>query len=81
LFNLNDIKFISFLSFFIILLIDVICLFIDTFLILAVGCTGIWRKEGIRGFYRGLWPNYIKVVPSIAITFLVYEQLKRLFKI
>jgi solute carrier family 25 phosphate transporter 23/24/25/41 len=42
---------------------------------------GIWKKEGIRGFYRGLWPNYLKVVPSIAITFLVYEQLKRLFKI
>lgn len=25
---------------------------------------------------QGLWPNYLKVVPSIAIAFVVYEQVK-----
>jgi hypothetical protein len=36
----------------------------------------MWRDEGIRGFYRGMIPNYLKVVPSISITFLVYEWMK-----
>jgi solute carrier family 25 phosphate transporter 23/24/25/41 len=27
---------------------------------------------------QGLWPNYVKVVPSIAIAFVTYEQLKEL---
>ena len=26
--------------------------------------------------FKGLWPNYVKVVPSIAIAFVSYEQLK-----
>ena len=26
------------------------------------------------GCVQGLWPNYIKVVPSIAIAFVTYEQ-------
>lgn len=25
---------------------------------------------------QGLWPNYLKVVPSIAIAFVTYEQVK-----
>ena len=25
-------------------------------------------------FLQGLWPNYVKVVPSIAIAFVTYEQ-------
>ena len=28
------------------------------------------------GALQGLWPNYIKVVPSIAIAFVTYEKLK-----
>ena len=27
---------------------------------------------------QGLWPNYVKVVPSIAIAFVSYEQLKEI---
>ncbi len=26
----------------------------------------IYREEGFRGYYKGLWPNYLKVVPSIS---------------
>lgn len=34
------------------------------------------KEEGPRAFFKGLWPNYIKVVPSIALAFTTYEILK-----
>lgn len=34
------------------------------------------RKEGLRGFYKGLGPNLLRVMPSTFITFLVYENTK-----
>lgn len=37
----------------------------------------IWRNEGIRGFYRGLLPNIIKVVPAVSISYVVYEKMKK----
>jgi solute carrier family 25 phosphate transporter 23/24/25/41 len=36
----------------------------------------IYASEGWKGFYRGLLPNYLKVVPAISISFLVFEQLR-----
>ena len=36
----------------------------------------VWRQDGIRGFYRGLGPNLLRVVPSTCVTFLVYENVK-----
>uniref|UniRef100_A0A7S2Z943 Mitochondrial carrier protein n=1 Tax=Chloropicon laureae TaxID=464258 RepID=A0A7S2Z943_9CHLO len=36
----------------------------------------ITRKEGIPALYAGLLPNYLKLIPAAAISFLVYEQLK-----
>lgn len=33
----------------------------------------IFRKEGLRGFYKGLWPNFLKVAPSIGTSFVTYE--------
>ena len=43
----------------------------------------IWRNEGMVGFYKGLFPNLLRVVPSTCVTFLVYENtrwaLPRLF--
>ncbi|XP_065867740.1 calcium-dependent mitochondrial ATP-magnesium/phosphate carrier protein 3-like [Euphorbia lathyris] len=36
-----------------------------------------FRCEGIRGFYKGLFPNMLKVVPSASITYLVYEAMKK----
>jgi hypothetical protein len=32
------------------------------------------REEGFQALFKGLWPNYLKVVPSIAIAFVTYEQ-------
>ncbi|EXJ62715.1 hypothetical protein A1O7_03153 [Cladophialophora yegresii CBS 114405] len=34
----------------------------------------IWRNEGVIGFYKGLFPNLLRVVPSTCVTFLVYEN-------
>lgn len=38
----------------------------------------IFQKEGLRGFYRGIVPEYLKVVPSVGIAFMTYETLKSL---
>jgi solute carrier family 25 phosphate transporter 23/24/25/41 len=34
------------------------------------------REEGMGALFKGLAPNYLKVVPSIAIAFVTYEQVK-----
>lgn len=36
----------------------------------------IWKQEGLVGFYKGLGPNLVRVLPSTWITFLVYEKTK-----
>lgn len=38
--------------------------------------TRIWREEGLRGFYRGLVPGVVRVMPATWVTFLVYENVK-----
>jgi solute carrier family 25 phosphate transporter 23/24/25/41 len=35
----------------------------------------IWHNEGLIGFYRGLIPNMLKVVPAVSISYLVYETI------
>lgn len=44
------------------------------------GMVDAFRKtvchEGVRALYKGLVPNSVKVVPSIAIAFVTYEQMK-----
>jgi len=36
-----------------------------------------YRRDGWRGFYRGLVPTLAKVIPSVSISYMVYEQSKR----
>ncbi|KAL2137798.1 hypothetical protein VTI28DRAFT_8248 [Corynascus sepedonium] len=36
----------------------------------------LWREEGIRGFYRGVMPGVVRVLPATWVTFLVYENVK-----
>jgi solute carrier family 25 phosphate transporter 23/24/25/41 len=36
----------------------------------------MYKSEGALAFYRGLWPNLLKVAPSIATSFYVYESMK-----
>jgi solute carrier family 25 phosphate transporter 23/24/25/41 len=34
-------------------------------------------KDGVKGFYKGLGPTLFKVVPSVSISYAVYEFSKR----
>jgi solute carrier family 25 protein 33/36 len=38
----------------------------------------ILRQEGFRGFYSGLGPHLLRVVPNTAIMFIVFESLSQL---
>ncbi|XP_031274010.1 mitochondrial substrate carrier family protein B-like isoform X2 [Pistacia vera] len=48
----------------------------------TTGLFGIFRHiiqtEGFRGMYRGILPEYYKVVPGVGICFMTYETLKML---
>ena len=33
----------------------------------------LYVKEGLAGFFKGMFPNAIRVAPGAAITFVVYE--------
>ena len=37
----------------------------------------IARDEGFRGFYKGMVPNAVKVVPNTALRFMAYDVLKK----
>ncbi|KAK1651262.1 hypothetical protein QYE76_069067 [Lolium multiflorum] len=41
--------------------------------------THIVRTEGYKGLYRGILPEYCKVVPSVGLIFMTYETLKSMF--
>ncbi|KAI7746869.1 hypothetical protein M8C21_022247, partial [Ambrosia artemisiifolia] len=36
-----------------------------------------YKKEGARGFYKGLFPNLLKVIPAASITYIAYEAMKK----
>ncbi|KHO01538.1 Mitochondrial carrier domain protein [Metarhizium album ARSEF 1941] len=38
--------------------------------------TRIWAEEGAAGFYRGLVPGVVRVMPATWVTFLVYENVR-----
>ncbi|XP_019640781.1 PREDICTED: calcium-binding mitochondrial carrier protein SCaMC-1-B-like isoform X1 [Branchiostoma belcheri] len=35
---------------------------------------GILKDEGLRGLYRGIAPNFMKVAPAVSISYVVYEK-------
>ncbi|KAF8239502.1 mitochondrial carrier [Tricholoma matsutake] len=39
-----------------------------------------WQQEGLRGFYRGLGTNLVRVLPGTCVTFVVYENLAWLLR-
>lgn len=46
--------------------------------------TGIWdvtvrtvKGEGVRGLFKGITPNLLKVVPAVSITYVVYDNAKK----
>lgn len=38
-----------------------------------------FRAEGVRGLYKGWLPNWLRIGPHTIVTFIVYEQLRRIF--
>ncbi|KAK8134807.1 hypothetical protein PG984_006819 [Apiospora sp. TS-2023a] len=40
-----------------------------------------WQNEGLRGLYKGLTPNLMKVGPALSITWIVYEKAKILMNL
>ncbi|PRP88597.1 hypothetical protein PROFUN_03008 [Planoprotostelium fungivorum] len=39
-----------------------------------------FRNEGLFGFYKGLFPNLLRVVPSASVTFLAYENIMKILQ-
>ena len=39
----------------------------------------VFMKEGVRGLYRGLVANLIRVTPQAAVTFATYEQILKFY--
>ena len=39
------------------------------------------QREGVQGLFKGLVPNLAKVIPAVSISYLMYENLKVLFKL
>lgn len=39
------------------------------------------QREGYQGLFKGLVPNLAKVCPAVSISYLCYENLKRLMKL
>lgn len=36
----------------------------------------IVEKEGLFGLYRGILPNFMKVIPAVSISYVVYEYMR-----
>ncbi|ELT87743.1 hypothetical protein CAPTEDRAFT_181015 [Capitella teleta] len=37
----------------------------------------VFRNEGIQGLYRGITPNFMRVLPAVSISYVIYEKSKR----
>lgn len=37
----------------------------------------IVTQEGVPGLYRGIAPNFLKVIPAVSISYVVYEHMKK----
>ncbi|KAK9535844.1 hypothetical protein VZT92_008199 [Zoarces viviparus] len=37
----------------------------------------IITNEGVPGLYRGITPNFLKVIPAVSISYVVYEHMKK----
>jgi solute carrier family 25 phosphate transporter 23/24/25/41 len=47
--------------------------------------TGVWdvtiktvKGEGVRGLFKGITPNLLKVVPAVSITYVIYDNSKKI---
>ena len=37
----------------------------------------ILQSEGPSGLYRGITPNFMKVIPAVSISYVVYENVRK----
>lgn len=37
----------------------------------------IVKEEGFRGLYSGIAPNFLKVLPAVSISYVIYEKAKQ----
>jgi len=40
----------------------------------------VYRQGGVLGFYRGITPNFMKAIPAISISYVVYEKMREILK-
>ena len=47
--------------------------------------TGMWdvtvktvKGEGVKGLFKGITPNLLKVVPAVSITYVIYDNSKKM---
>jgi len=45
---------------------------------IAAACSAIMRADGFAGFYAGLLPNMLQVLPSAALSYGTYESVKQM---
>ena len=41
----------------------------------------IYCNEGLPGLYRGIVPNFLKVIPAVSIGYVAYEQFKTMLHV
>lgn len=39
------------------------------------------EEQGLRGFYAGMLPNMLQVLPNAALSYFAYETFKRLLQV
>ncbi|KAJ2159371.1 Mitochondrial dicarboxylate transporter [Coemansia sp. RSA 552] len=39
----------------------------------------IYRTEGMRAFFKGWVPSYVRLCPQLVITFVIYERLRKIY--
>lgn len=37
----------------------------------------IIKNEGVLGLYRGIAPNFLKVIPAVSISYVIYENVRK----
>ena len=41
----------------------------------------IYSHEGIKGFYKGIVPNFYKNIPAVSISYMIYENTKSMLNL
>ena len=48
----------------------------DESVVFARMLANIVKTEGFTGLYRGILPNFLKVLPAVSISYVIYERAK-----